>query len=284
MSSKVSFGDAAQIYFIHLNNHQDYPKIGAICAHLLGPISVSAMRIVDAFKCILDGGKDIFGKIGWGALLVPINFGLQLFNRNKINCSFSFVRGCKSIGKALIYLGTIPQDLLLNLIDPSWRIEHHQFWQELNADIKKDPLKKRNLLTKIRHSGNRLNLNPNRILKVSLQPSCSESIEVILKTSPLYKIKVKSMQESIVEALSEILLRLGQEKNGAIMLDRWTNIANDVINRYPQHTPILKKKCPSDFLWTSSLGEKAVLMKSLHNIYEREKSLLSPPLLTPMHE
>ncbi|MFI5343302.1 MAG: hypothetical protein ACHQUC_03680 [Chlamydiales bacterium] len=295
MSSKISFGDRAQIYFIHLNNHQDYPKIGSIGAHLLGPISVSVMRIVDIVKCIFEGVKDILGKIGWGTLLVPINLGLWLLNRKKINCSFSFTRGCKSMGKALIYFGTIPQDFLSNLIDPSWKIENHQSWQEMNAkrpiknkpvqdppsnptyfsfsDIKKDPLKKHDLLAEIR-DGYKLKPTPNRTPKMPLQPNCSGSMVDILQTSPLYKTKIKSMQENIVEALSELLLRLDQEKDSAIMQERWINIVDDVFNRYPKQAPTLKKQYSSDLLWISSQGKKAALMRSLHDIYEQEKNLL----------
>lgn len=295
MSSKISFGDRVQIYFIHLNNHQNHSIIGTICSHLLGAISVSAMRIMDVVKCIFEGVKDIFGKIGWGTLLVPINLGFQLLNRKKINCSFSFTRGCKSMGKALIYFGTIPQDFLSNLIDPSWKIENHQSWQKLNAnrliekrpalntpsnpiypsfsDIKRDPLKKRDLLAKIR-GGCKLKPIPNRTPKMTFQVNGSGSMVDILKTSPLYNTKVKSMQENIVEALSELLLRLEQKKNCTIMYERLADLVNDVFNLYSKQESSLKKKCSSDLLWISSQGNKAVLIRSLRDIYEQEKGLL----------
>lgn len=122
MSSKASLGDALQMYFINKNNSEDHPVLGPLYAHLVGPIVVPVARVADVVKCIFEALGEIFGKVVWGVILLPVNPVRWLCRKDGIQNRFSINRAIESIGKAVIYFVGIPRDMVSNLIDPNWNV------------------------------------------------------------------------------------------------------------------------------------------------------------------
>lgn len=166
MSGKISFGDAVQMHIINKNNSKDHKLIGPLYAHLVGPIVVPAARVVDIVRSIFEALGDVFGKVVWGIVLLPINSVRWLFNKGTIENCFSVSRGVESAGKAFIYLGGIPRDAISNFIDPNWNVSKEEISQltaekqGLELEIKRLMDENVKLLKQLKEDGSKTSSTP----------------------------------------------------------------------------------------------------------------------------